>query len=253
LQGMGESMEVAKAEPVPYNGMDHHPTCDLDNLLETFLSELEKLPRKPRQARSARTREALLKQALRLFSQQGYGATSADAIARAAHVSVGSFYNYFRDKRQILLVLVVERLESIFMSLQFGSLDFSFGKERDVIHATIREVLSPEAMDYRRIWMEFVAHAPDLQGYQDAVRRTTLKKIQERLRLVADEGLTWPDLDIEAAALSIFALLEALSLNYIGSPPEDRLMDGVTDFIYRAVFRPGSAAKRSPGKPHKRS
>jgi len=51
-------------------------------------------------------KERILEAALRLFSTQGYEATSVAAIVKTAGLSRSSFYRYFRNKRQVLLELL---------------------------------------------------------------------------------------------------------------------------------------------------
>jgi len=46
---------------------------------------------------------ALREAARRMFSERGYKATSIAAIAKEAHVAVGSFYNYYRSKEEVFL------------------------------------------------------------------------------------------------------------------------------------------------------
>ena len=41
--------------------------------------------------------------ARRVFSERGYKATSIAAIAKEAHVAVGSFYNYYRSKEEAFI------------------------------------------------------------------------------------------------------------------------------------------------------
>ena len=59
-----------------------------------------------RQARARATRERITTSARRLFRQDGYAATSIEAIARAAGVATPTVYAAFRSKRGILLALL---------------------------------------------------------------------------------------------------------------------------------------------------
>ena len=68
-------------------------------------------PREFQQARSRATYERILAAALELYAEQGFHATQAPDIAKRAGLSVGGFYRYFRDKRQVFLDLVHRGLE----------------------------------------------------------------------------------------------------------------------------------------------
>jgi AcrR family transcriptional regulator len=56
--------------------------------------------------RKARTRAALLDAARELFAQRGVEHTTIARIAEHADVAIGSFYNYFRTKEELLDALV---------------------------------------------------------------------------------------------------------------------------------------------------
>ncbi|MFI8965559.1 TetR/AcrR family transcriptional regulator [Streptomyces sp. NPDC053493] len=69
----------------------------------------EETPKEPkpvrRQARGERRIAQLLQAAARVFCSQGYTASSTNAIAREAHVSPGTLYQYFPNKEAIALEL----------------------------------------------------------------------------------------------------------------------------------------------------
>jgi len=58
------------------------------------------------QQRTKRSRAQVLEAALKLFSRQGYRATSMRDIAKAARVSTGNVYHHFRDKQAIFRELL---------------------------------------------------------------------------------------------------------------------------------------------------
>ncbi len=61
-----------------------------------------------RQARSEQSRRQVLDAALRLFSRQGYRATTVRDIADGAGVSTGNVYHHFEDKEAIFRTLLDE-------------------------------------------------------------------------------------------------------------------------------------------------
>jgi AcrR family transcriptional regulator len=73
----------------------------------------EELLPEPQQARSIARRRKLLDAAQRLFAEKGYDATSIDDITSRAGTASGSFYVYFRSKRQLLIVLMHELLQRL--------------------------------------------------------------------------------------------------------------------------------------------
>jgi AcrR family transcriptional regulator len=74
------------------------------------------------QRKKADVRDAILKAAFDLFSEQGYSETSIPAIARRAGISTANVYVYFTSKIDILFTLYApwldERLEKLGRSLR---------------------------------------------------------------------------------------------------------------------------------------
>ena len=66
-----------------------------------------------REEKSERSRRQVLDAALRLFSTQGYRATSVRDIAEAAGVSTGNLYHHFPDKEAIFKTLLDEYRELV--------------------------------------------------------------------------------------------------------------------------------------------
>jgi len=67
--------------------------------------------RRPRQRRSIETVEAILEAAAQVFERHGYAAGTTNRIAARAGISVGSLYQYFADKDDILVALVERHLD----------------------------------------------------------------------------------------------------------------------------------------------
>ncbi len=61
------------------------------------------MPRAPVQRRSKDKKRKLIVAGMKLFSDKGFHKTNISEIAEKAGVSVGSFYGYFKDKKDLLL------------------------------------------------------------------------------------------------------------------------------------------------------
>lgn len=212
---------------------------DLSVLQAALHPALEELPRVPQQARSREKRAELLKAAEALFVERGYASTTADDIATAAGVSVGTFYNYFRNKRQILLAMALLRLSDIFTHLRLTQMDLSHGDRRLAIREAITAIVaSGRQQGLRGVWQQLMSLEPELAPYQAMVRRYTINMIEERLNAAREQGGVWPDLDIPGTSLAIYSLLDNISTRRDDDLPEERIIESISMLIEHALFIP---------------
>lgn len=71
----------------------------------------------PRQKRSIENKQKIKKTAQELFSEQGYYNTSSNDIVRAAGVSIGAFYSYFKDKKGLFIEILHEYNQNVIAQL----------------------------------------------------------------------------------------------------------------------------------------
>ena len=71
-----------------------------------------------RQRRRAETRERIFRAALGLFAEHGFTATTVEQITEAADVGKGTFFNYFRNKEDVLSALAEVQLDKYAHAIQ---------------------------------------------------------------------------------------------------------------------------------------
>jgi TetR/AcrR family transcriptional regulator, mexJK operon transcriptional repressor len=224
------------------------PGPSLPPLLEHVQATLRRLPR---QERSRAKVKALVAAAERLFVERGYDAVTADAIAAAAGVSTGTFYSYFRDKRDVLIVLLAEHVDAL---LGMGAEDAATVAQlsprrliRQAVTRTVTRGCDPRLQQLRRIWSGAARRDPELAAYERLAAEHAVAWIRERLEHLAALGIAKP-LDAEATAWAIWSLVDSLTLRLAehgeAMPPADRLIDATTELICRAVVASPDSPRR---------
>lgn len=91
--------------------------------------------RVPQQDRSRRRYDQILDVATRLFSEKGFERTTTNEIAARAKISIGSLYQYFRNKEAIVVALMDRYVEGV------------RGVTNDFMARDVRDLSIPEAID----------------------------------------------------------------------------------------------------------
>lgn len=73
--------------------------------------------RTPKQSRSINTKEKIIDAALELLCSKGYYNTTTNEIAKAADVSIGSLYSYFKDKNSVFMEILERYNERLMKAL----------------------------------------------------------------------------------------------------------------------------------------
>jgi AcrR family transcriptional regulator len=101
-------------------------------------------------------RERILTSALSAFGELGFEAASMAAIAQRAELGVGTLYNYFPSKGDLLLALVRSRSGGIESEMDSVLADRSAGPEEKALGLARSYLVSLAAFN-KRIWREFLA------------------------------------------------------------------------------------------------
>jgi len=165
------------------------------------------LPAEPLTARGARTRDALVQAARKVFERDGFLSARVTDIADAAGVAHGSFYTYFKDKKEILAAVLAElQEEMLHPRLSRTALD-------DDPASAIEEA--------NRLYLEAYRGNAGLMALLDdmaAIDEDFLRLRRERteafvsrnaraIRRLQKQGLADPELDPEIAALAISSMV----------------------------------------------
>lgn len=198
----------------------------------------------PRQDRAVQTRRMLLDTAVRILDVHGLERLTTSAVIQQAHVSSGTFYRYFNDRQELLLVLRAEAVRSISDDLMVSVVD---ALDLDLDDA-LRLVVTTLVEGFERHRGVILAMVSQLPAGHNA---NVLPEIEADLHRLASilPRRHRPDLgaeQLEAVVFMLMGVLVSTCLRIAVGRPEavsrDQLVDLAVTMV-AAAFRdlPGSA------------
>jgi AcrR family transcriptional regulator len=115
-----------------------------------------------RERKKIRTRKAIRDNAMRLFAEQGYSATTIDQIAEAADISPSTFFRYYATKEAVVLT---DDLDDLMISaLRSAPPDLSAMEVMRWAFAQSLSRLSPEAQLFEVTRQSLINSEPELRS-----------------------------------------------------------------------------------------
>lgn len=166
-----------------------------------------------------RTRR-ILEVASRLFREHGYGAIRIEDIAHGAEVSVGTLYNYFANKGDLLLAIVSMEVEEVLEAGQSILLD----PPTDVAEAlkTLIGIYYDHSLYYlsKEMWRTAMAISIEAPGTPFSARYTELdgklaRQVCALIRELQRRGYARRGVEAEAMGQVIFNNLNQMFIEYV--------------------------------------
>jgi AcrR family transcriptional regulator len=170
-----------------------------------------------------RTRR-ILEAASRLFREQGYGAIRIEDIAHAAEVSVGTLYNYFTNKGDLLLAIVSMEVEEV---LESGK-SIVANPPADIARALgdLLGIYFDHSLYYlsKEMWRTAMAISIEAPGTPFSARYTELDNLlaAQVCDLIAElqrKGYARTDIDAEAVGRLLFNNLNQMFTDFVKVEP----------------------------------
>ncbi|HTJ43743.1 MAG TPA: TetR/AcrR family transcriptional regulator [Kofleriaceae bacterium] len=194
------------------------------------------------QDRARRTYEALVTAAAEAFIAGGYDATGTPDIAAHAGVSVGTFYRYFDDKKQIYVEVARRHLAEAYRQTVSRLAPTQFvGKGRhDTIQATVDALIEVASKHpgMNKVFVEMTLRDPDVAALNRAFEDMGRRRLADLISAITPRGVV-PDPEATAYVLQIAAVETANALAGVhGAPaiPAARAKAALTELIHRALF-----------------
>ncbi|MFD6059498.1 TetR/AcrR family transcriptional regulator [Rhodococcus wratislaviensis] len=170
----------------------------IDNNHTTAVTDPTVMQR-PATTKGRDTRRRLLAAATSLFAERGYAGVRISDIAESAGLSAGAFYRYFKDRRELMLVLMEELTAEAF---DFVRVPWD---EKDPMDSVLRstQLYFKFYEDHRALFgvlVELGQTDPDVGKIWASSRRAFYARIAQSLRRGIDSGKLRVDIDVEVAA-----------------------------------------------------
>ncbi|MBD3291456.1 MAG: TetR family transcriptional regulator [Armatimonadia bacterium] len=172
-----------------------------------------------REKKKAITREAILDAAEDLFATQGYVATTIEQIAERAMVAVGTMYNYFASKSQLLLALNERDTEALLARGQAlvdeppedpvtGCCDLLWLYLEAVLEKYDRPLM-------REMWSAAVTGGPDLTKEFLSLDELLIEQLAELMRVYERDGRLAASLPVGDAAWVLYGVVSSVLIVYL--------------------------------------
>jgi AcrR family transcriptional regulator len=169
--------------------------------------------------RQARTREELVEAADRLFTANGFHATSVDAVADAAGYTKGAVYSNFASKEDLFFAVYERRIDRRAAEIEatFASGDSAYDGLERLIAALAQRRDDGWLAAFFEFWAHVLRH-PELRGRFAGYHRRGLGPIARSLEQVAEErGEQLPEDSLKLATARL-AMLTGLQLERLTQP-----------------------------------
>lgn len=172
-----------------------------------------------REKQKARRNRAIIQAGSALLKQSGYEAAQIETIAEMAEVSVGTFYNYFESKADLLLAIVSMEVEEVLHqgeAVLTARFDTAAEAIRQLVFTYYDHSLVYLTKEMWRTAMSLTIRGPDTpfsRRYRalDAALSNQVVALVNRL---AREGLLPRDIDSKSLGQVIFLTLNGLFVEF---------------------------------------
>ncbi|MEU1116792.1 MULTISPECIES: TetR family transcriptional regulator [unclassified Streptomyces] len=170
-----------------------------------------------RERKKARTKAAIQREAVRLFREQGYSATTIEQIAEAAEVAPSTVFRYFATKQD--LVFSHDYDLPFAMMFQAQSPDLTpIQAERQAIRSMLKDIPEQELALQRERFV-LILNEPELWG-------ASLGNIGQTMQLMSEQvakraGRDPRDPAVRAYTGAVFGVMLQISMDWANDPEMD--------------------------------
>jgi AcrR family transcriptional regulator len=164
--------------------------------------------REPQQRRARHTVEAVLDAVVRILKREGFAAVTTNRVAEVAGVSIGSVYQYFRDKRAIFVALHERHVRAIDHMVEAKLLEHASSPLDTLLRAMVEAMIEAHEGDPELYELLYTEVPHKAEGTRDfAVRLHGAF----RLAIAARASELGTPRDLDTVVFVVMHMVEALS------------------------------------------
>jgi AcrR family transcriptional regulator len=182
-----------------------------------------------------KTKEKILDSAMKVFSQYGYAGSSIRTIAKAAGISIGGVYLYFRNKEELYLDLIKARIQE--QTCKTKEVVVSAGSSTGALNAFISLHLEYGVKNRELILIHIREHG---FTFGMEIKRRFFRSQIKLLSTILGEGIRdreFRECNIEEAARIIMATLWGVVLSMAIEGDTVVTGKGVQDLILKGLLK----------------
>jgi AcrR family transcriptional regulator len=201
------------------------------------MEKIVKMIREPKQKRSIKLKQKIIETALKIFSEKGYYHTSSTDISAAAGVSIGSFYSYFKDKKQLFIEVIKYFGKQIDSVINYKNL-LPKSDEKEIMRKLLNNILLAH-----KINPKFQKEYHAMQILDPDINKIRKKKENEIIDSYYEGLLHWKNQinvkNLEATSFILFSTIESVIHDIVNNKTrikEDIILEELEDMILRYLF-----------------
>jgi len=195
--------------------------------------------RLPKRKDGQKTFDQIIETAKKLFSENGYQATSINLIIHKAGIATGTFYLYFDDKFALYSYLLAKYRKSIRRAISEGILGATtrYEKERLGLRAFLKFAWQ-DPLAYRIIWESMFVNKTLFKEYYETFSHDYVRQLTQSVH----SGEIREDVDLETLSyilmgISNFVGLQVLFRDTLTDVELDRITDQVMKVLKNGMFK----------------
>lgn len=201
----------------------------------------QKKVRIPTQDRAIKTKNQIVKAAMKLFAQKGYYGTNTKEIALEAGVSTGCFYSYFLDKKAVFLEAykIYENQFNEEMERHISDFSIDSASDKEIVLRLIKSTIEAHNAfaDFHNELIKKSFSDPDMEKLIADIDHKSAQNIRHYMELLKYRLKVS---DIETASFivykSVSAVVDTIAFSKLDIDKE-RIVNELADMLVKYLFR----------------